>query len=105
MAQVLLLFSGVEGCLLGQGILVGDRKHLLRCHGVFYGGLMNQGRVLEPFLKEHNIRSVISLWDDAPLVVEQLDEFSEGLSFLLDDAGQVPVDSWARTCSTKFTSE
>jgi hypothetical protein len=84
-AQVLLLFSGVEGHLLSQGILVGYREHLLRCPGVFRGELMNQGRVSEPLLEEHNNRFVVNFWDDVPLVVEPLDEFLEGLSFCLDD--------------------
>jgi hypothetical protein len=30
---------------------------------------------------------VVDLWDDISLVAEMLDEFLEGLSLLLDDAG------------------
>jgi hypothetical protein len=48
---------------------------------------MDQGRVHESFLEEHNKRLVINLWDDISIVAKSLDEFLEGLSLLLDDAG------------------
>jgi hypothetical protein len=38
-------------------------------------------------IEEHNNRLVVVLWDDISLVVEMLDELTEGLTHLLDDAG------------------
>jgi hypothetical protein len=38
---LLLLFSGVEGCLLGQGILVSDGEHPFWCLGILHGELMD----------------------------------------------------------------
>jgi hypothetical protein len=67
---LLLLFPGVEGRLLGQGIPV-----------------MDQGWVPESLLEEHDNRLVVNLRDDISLIGETLDELSEGLSLLLDDAG------------------
>jgi hypothetical protein len=48
---------------------------------------MDQGWILESLLEEHNNRLVINLRDDVSFLVESLDELSEGLSLLLDDAG------------------
>jgi hypothetical protein len=55
--------------------------------GVCHGKLMDQGLVPEPLLEEHDNRLVINFRDDISLVAETLDELSEGLSLLLDDAG------------------
>jgi hypothetical protein len=41
------------------------------------------------FLKEHDDCLVVNLRGDIPFVVEVLDEFPKGLSFLLHDSGQV----------------
>jgi hypothetical protein len=41
---------------------------------------MDQGRVPESLLEEHNNRHVVDLRDDVSLVSESLDELSEGLS-------------------------
>jgi hypothetical protein len=51
---ILLLVSGVEGCLLDQGVFVGDFQHLLRHSGILHGELMDQGRVHESLLEEHD---------------------------------------------------
>jgi hypothetical protein len=48
---------------------------------------VDQGWVTESLLEEHYDRLVINLRDDIPLIAESLDELSEGLSLLLDDAG------------------
>jgi hypothetical protein len=54
---------------------------------------MDQGRIPEFLLEEHDDTLVVDLWDDISHVAEALDELPEGLSILLDDAGWVPVDS------------
>jgi hypothetical protein len=54
-AQILLLLSCVEGHLLGQGVSIGDGKHLLRRPRVFHGKLSDQGRVPESLLKNITI--------------------------------------------------
>jgi hypothetical protein len=41
------------------------------------------------FLKKHDDCLVVNLRGDIPFVVEALDEFPKGLSFLLHDFGQV----------------
>jgi hypothetical protein len=51
---VLLLVSGVEGRLLGQGVFVGDCQHLLICSRILHGELADQGWVPESFLEEHD---------------------------------------------------
>jgi hypothetical protein len=94
---LLLMFSYVKGRLLNQGILVNDGEHCLRRPGVFHGELTDQGRVPESLLEEHNDRLVVDLWDDVSFVAESLDELTEGLSLLLDDAGLIPVG--VRTCA------
>jgi hypothetical protein len=53
----------------------------------FHGELTDQGWVPESFLEEHDNGLVVDLWDGIPLIAETLDELSEGLSLLLDDAG------------------
>jgi hypothetical protein len=45
-------FSFVEGCLLSQGILISDGKHLLRGPMIFHRELVDQGQVSEPLLEE-----------------------------------------------------
>jgi hypothetical protein len=50
----LLLSSGVEGCLLSQGVLVSDNEHIFRCPGILHGELMDQGRVPESLHEEHD---------------------------------------------------
>jgi hypothetical protein len=87
-AQVLLLllFSCVDGRLLGQGVLISDGEHCFWCPRVFHGELMDQGWVPESLLEEHNNRLVVNLWDNISLVTESLDELPEGLSLLLDNA-------------------
>jgi hypothetical protein len=84
---LLLLLSSVEGHLLDQGILVSDGKHFFWRPGVSHGELIDQGWVPESFLEEHNNRPTINFWDDVSFVAKSLDEFPEGLSLLLDDAG------------------
>jgi hypothetical protein len=61
--------------------------------GFFHGELLDQGLVTESLLQEHNNRLVVDLRDDVSLVAKSMDELPEGLSILLDDAGQIPVDS------------
>jgi hypothetical protein len=84
---LLLLFPGIESCLLGQGILVSDGEHCFWCPRVFHDELTDQGRVPESLLKEHDNRLVVNLWDDISLVAETLNELLEGLSLLLYDTG------------------
>jgi hypothetical protein len=84
---LLLLFPGFEGRLFGQGILVSDGKHCFWCPGVFHGELADQGWVPESLPEEHDNRLVVNLCGDISLVAETLDELSEGLYLLLDDAG------------------
>jgi hypothetical protein len=88
-ARVLLflLLSCVKGRLLSQGVLITNGEHCFWCLGVFHGKLMDQGWVPESLLEEHNNRLVVDLRGDVSLVAESLDEFSEGLSLLLDDVG------------------
>jgi hypothetical protein len=47
----------------------------------------------ESLLEEHNDELVIDLRDDVSLVAEMLDKLLEGLTHLLDDGNQVPVNS------------
>jgi hypothetical protein len=84
---LLLLFSGVEGHLLSQGILVSHSEHLFWCPRILHGELMDQGRVSESLLEEHDNWLVINLHDNVSFVVKPLDKLLEGLPFLLDDAG------------------
>jgi hypothetical protein len=56
-------------------------------------------------IEEHNNRLVVVLWDDISLVVEMLDELTEGLTHLLDDAGLVLVDSRMCACGAEVTGE
>jgi hypothetical protein len=55
--------------------------------GFFMVSLRIRLWVPESLLEEHCDRLVVDLRDDIPLVAEILDELSEGLSPLLDDAG------------------
>jgi hypothetical protein len=48
--------------------------------------------VPESFLDEHDNGFVINFQDDIPLFAEVLDKYSEGLSLLLYNMGQVPFD-------------
>jgi hypothetical protein len=66
---------------------------------------MDQGCVPESFPEEHDNGLVVDLRDGIPLIVETLDELLEGLSFLLDDAGLVPVDSRMSACGVEVTGE
>jgi hypothetical protein len=102
---VLVGVSVAEGRLLSQGILVGDGKHLLKRPGVFHGELLDQGWVFESLLEEHDDGFIVNLLDDVPFVVETLDEFSEGLSLLLHDAGLVQVNSWWLTSGSEVADE
>jgi hypothetical protein len=92
-----LLFSGVEGHLLDQGVLVSDSEHLFRCHGILHGKHTDQGRVPESLLEKHDNWLVINLWDNISFVAKPLDKLPEGLSFLLDNTGKVPLES--RSCA------
>jgi hypothetical protein len=92
---VLLLVSGVDSHLLGQGIFVGDCQHFFGRSGILHGELTNQGRVPESFLEEHDNGFVIDLRNDVYLVEEEQDKFPEGLSFILYNVGQVPFDSYS----------
>jgi hypothetical protein len=83
----LLLFSGVEGRLLNQCILVSDREHLLWCCRILHGELMDQGRVPESLLKERDNWLAINHRDNLSFVAKPLDKLPEGLSFLLDNTG------------------
>jgi hypothetical protein len=87
-ARVLLhlLFPGVEGHLLSQGVPIGNGEHCFGRPGVLHGDLSDQGRIPESLLEEHNDRLVVDLWDDIPLVAEALNEHPEGVSLLLDNA-------------------
>jgi hypothetical protein len=84
---LVLLFPGVKGHLLSQGILVSNGEHHFWCLVVFHSELADQGRVPKSLLEEHDNRLVINLRDDISFVAETLDELPEGLSLLLDDAG------------------
>jgi hypothetical protein len=53
---------------------------------VFHGDFMDQGRVFESLLEEHNNRLVVDLQNDVFVVAESMDELLEGLSVLLDNA-------------------
>jgi hypothetical protein len=50
----LLLFSSVEGHLLGQGILASDSEHLFLCPRILHGKLTDQGRVPDSLLEEND---------------------------------------------------
>jgi hypothetical protein len=95
----------VEGHFLGQGILVGDGKHLLGCPGVLHGELADQGRVSESLLEKQDDRFVVNLRYDVPFIVEVLDEFPEGLSLLLYDTSQVPINPWSLTSGPEVVDE
>jgi hypothetical protein len=90
---LLLLFSSIEGHLLSQSVFVGDSQHHFRCPGIPHGELAGQGRVPESLLKEHDYRLVVDLQNNVSIVAKTLDKLLEGLSFLLDYAGMVLVDS------------
>jgi hypothetical protein len=83
----LLLFLGVEGHLLDQGVAVGDGEHCFCCPRVLHGELLDLGQIPEFLLEEHDDRLVIDVRDDIPLIVEALNDLSEELSLLLDDTG------------------
>jgi hypothetical protein len=102
---ILLGVSIVEAHLLSQGIFVGNGQHLLGCLGVFHAELVNQGRISESLLEEHDDGLVLDLWDDGPFVTEMLDEFPKGLSLLLHDVSQVPVDSWSLEGGSKVVDK
>jgi hypothetical protein len=104
-ARLLLLLSGIKGHFLSQGKFVGDIQHLFKCPGVLKGELANQRRVPESLLEEHNNRFVINLQNEVSLVAKALDEVSEWFSLLLDNAEQVPLNSWSCTCGTKVVVE
>jgi hypothetical protein len=70
----LLLFRGVEGHLLGQGVPVGNGEHFFWRPGVLHGMLSDQSRIPESLLEEYDDRLIIDLRDDIPLVVEALNE-------------------------------
>jgi hypothetical protein len=54
-AQLLvLLIFGVEGHVLGQGIVFGNCKHLFGHSGILHGELVDQGRVPESLLKKYD---------------------------------------------------
>jgi hypothetical protein len=101
----LFLFPGVEGCLLSYGIFVSDSKHCFWHLRVLHGELMDQGWAPESLLEEHYDRLVIDLRDDISLIVETLDELSEGLFLLLDDAGYVPFNSQSCARGMEVTGE
>jgi hypothetical protein len=63
----------------------------------FMASLQIKDESQSPFLKKHNNKLVVGLWDDVSFVVESLDELLEGLSLLQDDTAHVPVDS--RMCA------
>jgi hypothetical protein len=97
----LLLLSGVEGRLLSQGVLNCDSQHLFRYPEVLHGLLADQGWVFGSLLEEHDNWFAINLRNEVPLVAKMLDELSEWLSLLLDNTGQVPLDS----CMCAFGTE
>jgi hypothetical protein len=75
--RLLLLLSGIEGRFLSQGIFICDSQHLF-CHpGVLHGKLVDQGRVPESLLEEHNNRFVVNLRNEVSLVAKSRDELSE----------------------------
>jgi hypothetical protein len=68
---------------------------------ILLGVSVVEGRLLE----EHDEGLVFDLWDNIPLIVETLNEFSEGLSLLLYDAFEVLVNSWWFASSPKVVVE
>jgi hypothetical protein len=104
---LLILFgvSVVKGHLIGQDVLVSDGELLLGRPGIFHGKLTDQGQVPESLLEEHDDGFIIDFRDDVPLVAKMLDEFLEGLSLLLYNASQVPIDPWSLTSGPKFVDE
>jgi hypothetical protein len=59
----------------------------------------------ESLLEEHNDELVIDLRDDVSLVAEMLDKLLEGLTLLLDDGNQVPVNSQTHTRGMEVVGE
>jgi hypothetical protein len=49
-----LLFFGVEGNHLSQGVLVSDSEHLFSCPRILHGEVTDQGRVPKSLLEEHD---------------------------------------------------
>jgi hypothetical protein len=77
----------VVGRFLSHGIFVGDSQYFFRRPGILRGEVVDQGRVPESLLEEHDNRLVIDLRDDVSLVAKTLNKFPEGLSLLPDNAG------------------
>jgi hypothetical protein len=102
---VLLLIPGVDSHFLRQGIFVDDCQYLFRHPGILHGELADQERVSKSFLEEHDDGFIIDLRDDVSLVAEPLNKFSEGLSLLLYNTGQVPFNSWLRACVSEVADE
>jgi hypothetical protein len=84
---LLLLLFVAEGHFLTQGVFVGNSQHFFWCPGILHGELTDQGWTPKSLLEEHDNGLVIDLRGDVSLVAKMLDEFSEGLSLLLDNAG------------------
>jgi hypothetical protein len=66
---------------------------------------VNQGRILESLFEEHDDGLVVDLWDNVHFVAKMLDEFLKGLSLLLQDVSQVPIDSWSLIGGPNVASE
>jgi hypothetical protein len=66
---------------------------------------VDQGWVPESPLEEHNNRFVVNLRNEVSLVAKSRDELSEWFSLLLDNASQVPLDSWLCTRGTEVVVE
>jgi hypothetical protein len=64
-AQILVLvISGAEDHLLGQGIFAGDCKHLLGHPEILLGELADQGWVSESLLEKHDDWLIVNLRDN-----------------------------------------